>query len=701
MTTPTARYATWGWGRSVAAMGATALALLQFGCATPAGPVRGDRVGSAIQRVEITSRESPAFEGRAFGTVGQYEKLRGTVHAEIDPLDARHAGITDLQLAARNARGKVDYSYDFYIVRPVDASKGNRKLFYEVSNRGRLLAGPMNGGKVMDDPKTVADIGEGFLLQQGYTLASSGWDFTAPATGHSLKANLPVVSNADGSPITGPVYESFSPENTTTTTATLIYAPASRDPAQARLTVKAHLTDAPTQVPAGKWEYAGDRAIRLLPAGTPFAQGRIYELSYTARDPVVAGVAFPLVRDFVAFLRHGRADAAGNANPLAGRIERTLAYSVSQPARFMNDFVWMGFNEDAGGGRVFDGVHNWIGAGTGVAANVRFALPLKTERNRKDKLHPEAVFPFAYTAVRDAVTGKVDGRLLRCQRSDTCPRILNVNSSNEYWVKAGSLLHTDTEGRDLGDAAGVRSYLLSSVEHTGGTGSPPTAGICATTRNTVDPSPALRALFVALDQWLDGIEPPASRVPRLGDGTAVMIRQTADQGFSLGAVSQAELGWPSIPGIHYSGLATVRTLMDFGPRAHQGILDLYPPRVTASVYPAFVPKVDADGNDIAGIRLPPVAAPVATYTGWGHRATAHGGPDGCEQFGQTIAFAATRAQRDATGDPRPSLAERYPTRQHFVDAVARAARTLERDRLLLPDDVARYIEAAQGRALGE
>lgn len=676
-------------------------AFLLAGCAFVGSEAGIDQRTTGVQRVEITAVESPAFEGRSFGKVGQYEKIRGKVFAEIDPDDPRNALITDLRLAPKNARDKVDYAYDFYIVRPVDRTKGNRKLFYEVSNRGRKLAGPMNAGPVEDDPRTAAHMGDGFLLEQGYTLAWSGWDFTAPATGSLLTATLPVAKNSDGSAITGPVFESFTFDDSKTVAASLIYPAATLDKARARLTVKDRLTDQETDIAAQGWEFAGDRSFRLLPAGTPFKQSSIYSFSYKARDPVVAGIGFAVVRDFVSFLRHAKAGAAGatNGNPLAGSIDRAVAYSVSQPARFMNDFLWLGFNQDAGGGKVFDGVHNWIGAGTGVGVNVRFALPLKTERNRQQKLHPEAVFPFSYSQLTDSVTGRTDGRQMRCERSRTCPLVINVNSSNEYWVKTGSLLHTDTQARDIDEPKNVRNYLLSSVEHTGGTGSPATPGICAVARNPIDPYPGLRALFVALDRWLDGVEPPASRVPRMKDGTAAMIRTTKDTALSIGEVPPADIGWPAIPGVRYTGLATVRTLMDFGPQAQQGILGIYPPKATDRVYPAFVPKVDADGNDIAGIRLPPVAAPVATYTGWALRGAAFGGPDGCEQMGQSIPFAASAAQRAASGDPRLSLEERYRSHEHYVEAVTRVSQALERERLLLPVDVAKYVAAARASSV--
>jgi hypothetical protein len=452
-----------------------------------------------------------------------------------------------------------------------------------------------------------------------------------------------------------------------------------------------HLNDASTTT---GWEFVNDTTIRLT-AGTPFKQSAIYEFSYTAKDPVVAGIGFAATRDFISFLRNATADSVGNPNPLAGDIERAYAFTVSQPGRYMNDFVWLGFNEDKGQRKIFDGVENWIAAGTGVALNYRFAQPSRTERNRQDHRYPEGIFPFAYATVADSVTGKTDGRLARCTQSETCPKIMSVNSANEYWVKTGSLVHTDTQGNDIEDPDNVRFYLLSGVEHTRAGASPNFAGVCQQFHNTTDPNPALRALFVAMDQWVDGIKPPDSRVPRVSDGTAVFIQPTDNSSNGVGEVPQDLLGWPTIPGVAYTGVATVRNLFNFGPQFDQGILSINPPIATGQIYPDFVSKVDADGNEIAGVRLPPVAAPVATTTGWALRANAFGGPDGCELGGQFIPFPVTNAQREAAGDPRPSLEERYTDHAGYVSAVAKAANKLARHRLLLPDDVQRYISSAE------
>jgi len=666
---------------------------------------------AGITRIEISSVESPTFEGRTFGSVGAYEKLRGKAFGELDPDDVRNAVITDLQLAPRNARGRVEYSIDFYILKPIDLARGNHKLFVEVNNRGNKLFGALNLSGGGNNPTTAADAGEAFLMNQGYTLAWNGWDPSALAGGDNLTITLPVAKNPDGSSITGPSYEYIEFDNATTLTYTLAYFTATLDKTRAKLTARDHLNDAPVAVPVSGWEYASDRTIRLLPAGTPFKQSAIYEFTYTARDPVVAGIGFAATRDFVSFLRNAATDSENTPNPLAGDIQRALAFTVSQPGRYMNDFVWLGFNEDragrgsedgddgtderASGRRIFDGVENWIAGGDGVALNYRFAQSSRTERNRQNHLYPEAPFPFAYAVVTDALTGKTDGRNARCLQTATCPKVMMVNSANEYWVKAGSLLHTDTVGNDLPDPPNVRFYLLSGVEHTV-TGAPPkSAGVCAQFRNTTDPTPALRALLVALDRWIDGVPPPRSRVPRVENDTAVFSEATHNSANGVGAVPQSQLGWRDIPGVTYTGVVTVRNLFDFGPRFDDGILTIDPPAVTGQIYPSFVSRVNQDDNEIAGVHLPPVAAPVATTTGWALRASAFGGPDGCESSGQSIPFAATLAERLASGDPRPSLQERYRDHDAYVEAVTAAAQKLARQRLLLPADVQRYITAAQ------
>ena len=649
------------------------------------------------QAPSVCPGQGPTFEGRTFGpagTVGAYEKLRGTAHGELDPADPQNALITDIELAPR-VDGKVLYSMDIYILKPVALANGNRKLFMEVNNRGGKLFGAFNGSGGGNNPTTAADAGDAFLMHQGYSLAWNGWDPGAPAGADRLTLNVgAALKKANGDDITGPSYEYIVNDNTNAAlrmTAALTYPAASLEKSRAKLTVKPHLRDTPDEIGPDGWEYtsAAGTAIRLLPAGTPLQLSAIYEFSYEAKDPVVAGIGFAATRDFVSFLRSSAAD-----NPLRGYVDYTEAFTISQPARYMNDFINLGFNEDEDGRRVFDGVLNWLGGGNGVALNYRFAQSGRTERNRQNHRYPEAPFPFAWPQLTDPYTGKTAGRVVRCEATGTCPMVMESNSSNEYWVKTGSLLHSYPNGKDLPrDPDNVRFYLLSGVEHTVGGAPPMSAGTCQQFRNSTNPNPVLRALFVALDQWVTGgVKPPKSEVP--GPGTRVYSIPLSD---GVGFVPQDALGWPNIPGVTYSGLITVRHLFDFGPDFDDGILTLNPPDFSGPVYPSYVSRVDHDGNEIAGIRLPDVAAPIATTTGWGLRAAGFGGGpwDGCEASGQWIPFEKTKAERLAKGDPRPSMQERYKNHAGYVKAVAKEARKLEQRRLLLPADVQRYIDAAE------
>ena len=649
-----------------------------------AAPAASD---ARVTRVEIERVESPTFEGRSFGDVGPYEKLVGRVHGEVDPAAPENGVMADIDRAPRNERGMVEYSADLIILRPLDGSRANGRLFFEVNNRGRLLSlNRLNeAAAVANDPTSATDAGNGFLMREGYTFVSAGWDATASSADGRLNITLPVAVNPDGSPIVGPALEELVIDNAATTAGRLSYPAATLDTTRARLTVRTRYGDEPEPIDSAAWEYADARTIRLLPAGSAFRKGSLYHLVYPATEPLVAGLGFAAVRDVAAFLRRAVVDADGTANPLAGRIRYAYSFAISQPARFMRDFVHLGFNRDEAGRRVFDGVLNWIGGASGGFFNYRFAQPHRTQRQHIARWFPERQFPFAYNVLHDPVTGRTDGRLRRCLDSGTCPRILEANSSNEYWVKASSLLHTDTLGNDVPDPRDVRLYLFSSFPHSGGSRQQG-RGICQQPRNTAAAEPVLRALLVALDAWVSaGKAPPASRVPRRRDGTLVA------------ALPREELGFPKIPGVHFDGLMSGGDLLDFGPHAGEGILTVLPPDIS-SPYPALVPRTDADGHDVAGIRVPGLQAPLATHTGWAVRAPEYAGNDLCDAAGQQLALPRTKAERLAQGDPRPSIAERYATAAAYVGAVERSARNLHRDGLLLAEDVERLVAEADVRS---
>jgi hypothetical protein len=640
-----------------------------------------------ITRIEITTRESPTFGGYSWSGVGQYEKLVGKAFGEVDPADPKNAVIVDIGLAPRNASGNVEYAFDFYILKPIHLSRGAHRVMYEPPNRGGKTwasFGRFPGG---NDPGSIVDpavLARAFLMPRGYTMVWSGWDKSAGTSTANFNTTitLPVARNPDGTTITGPAYEYIV---TSGTSFTLSYPAATPDKTRATLTHRVHLDDPPETLPPEAWEYtsAALQAIRLLPAGTPFVANDIYELSYTAKDPTVNGLGFAAVRDWNAWLRYEAADDLGTPNPLAGDIERIYTEVVSQPGRLLNDFRHLGFNQAENGRKVFDGLMQWIAAGDGLNMNYRFSQPGRTERNRQDHLYVEGVFPFANVATTDPFTGKTDSRYARCTATRTCPLAMEIYSANEYWVKAASLLHTNPRGtRDLRDSPFARNYLISSHQH--GTGNGASKGNCQQFLNPLNSAPVQRALFLALDQWATrGREPPHSRVPKLSDRTLVA------------PLPQWKVGFPSIPGVTYTGLKTTRYLLDYGPGFYEtGIATVNPPLVAppyqgnpnnGPIYPSFVPRTDRDGNDIAGVRLPDVTVPLATYTGWALRA----GPqanDGCEGSGQMIPFARTEAEREASGDPRAAVEERYPTFHQYHHKVIHAIEEMLEDRLMLCED---------------
>jgi len=647
-------------------------------------------VGTAearITKIDITTTESPTFGGFSWPGVGQYEKLAGKAYGEVDPLDPKNALIVDIELAPRNSRGMVEYAFDFYILKPIDLRRGAHKVMYEPPNRGGKTwstFGRVPGG---NDPGSIVDptvLANAFLMPRGYTMVWSGWD-KAAGTANSGPPNfnttitLPIAKNKDGTTITGPAFEYIVTGNAT---YTLNYPAATTNKSLAKLTHRVHLDDVPVQIPDAGWDYTDANGTAIKLASGNFVNNDIYEFSYTAKNPTVNGLGFAAVRDWNSWLRSARMDDFGNKNPLARDIERIYTEVVSQPGRFLNDFTHLGFNQAEDNKKVFDGMMQWIAAGSGINLNYRFSQPGRTERNRQDHLFIENRFPFANVLTTDPITGKVDSRYSKCELNNTCPLAVEIYSANEYWVKSASLLHTTPDGKaDLPESPWARNYFISSHQH--GVGNAASKGACQQFQNPLDSAPIQRALFLALDDWTNGVAPPASRVPRLADGMLA------------NPLPQSAVGFPNIPGVTYTGLKTTRYLFDYGPNFYAtGIATINPPVITppyednplnGPIYPSFVPKTDSDGNDIAGVRLPDVTVPLATYTGWALRS----GPqanDGCESAGQYIPFAKTAADRTASGDPRPSVGERYPSFGMYRAAVRNAIDDLVKDRLMLCED---------------
>ncbi|HEY3909409.1 MAG TPA: alpha/beta hydrolase domain-containing protein [Stellaceae bacterium] len=652
-----------------------------------------------ITQINITTVESPTFSGASFGAVGAYERIDGTMTGEVDPKDPLNADIVDIGLATKSADGKVGYSADFQILRPVDLANGNHRVIFDLPNRGRATAlTTFNDSTSGNNTTTAGSPGNGFLMNGGYTIVEGAWDITAAQGGASFGVTFPIAKNKNGSTITGRATEEFViDKNATPASEPLTYPAVSADKSQAFLTVRENYGDKPQLVPASGWDYTDSTltAVKLTSGnfGGPgsFGPTALYEFTYTAKNPLVAGLGFAALRDFATFLRAAKTDDKGVANPLAGNVQRIYTSCVSQPCRTTRDFLLFGFNEaEKTHAKVFDAMLNWIGGGDGIFMNYRFAQPTRTQRQHIARWTPEFQFPFADVAIFDRATGKYGSRLDACRRSSTCPKIFEVNSENEYWSKGGSMLTTDGQGHDLelSSTPGVRYYQLSSLPHGAGTA----AGICQQPQNPLGPDQVLRALLVDLDQWVSsGRQPPANRVPSFASHTLAP------------SLPQSGMGFPHIPGVTYNGILHTGDLWNFGPKFDEGILTVLPPQLLGTPYKIFVPKTDADGNDIAGIRTPDVAVPVATYTGWGLRASAPGDPvpivDGCDASGQKLLFEETKAERLAAGDPRLSLQERYKDHATYVSLVTAAAQSLESQRLLLGQDVQNYIAAAQAAAV--
>ncbi|ACA15118.1 conserved hypothetical protein [Methylobacterium sp. 4-46] len=626
-----------------------------------------------ITAIEVRTVE-PFAEGQSFGESGPYERVIGTARGELDPADPRNAGIADIALAPRNARGLVEYRTDFFMLRPSDPARGSGTLLYEVVNRGRkflfnwVLDAPPQGAQAVNDPRTLQDAGTALVLRRGDTIVWSGWEADALRQQGGMAIDVPVATRG-GKPIVETVRDELVSATRGPPEAPflLTFKAASLDRAGASLTVRRREADAPRPVPESAWTLASAGELRLLPEGLKPEPGTLYEFTYRAINPKVLGLGFAATRDVVAFLRGPQ---AAPANPAGGAVKHAVALGISQSGRFLRDFIRQGFNQDEEGRRVFDGMLLHISGVGGVFLNARFGQPSRTNTQHEDHLYPENTFPFSAAAMRDPVTG-LSGALLRGDGFD--PLLMEVNTSTEYWQKGASLLTTDPLGRaDAALPATARAYLVSSGFHYGRAGLTSTRGPCALPRSTLNPAPALRALLVALEEWVTtGAAPPESRVPRLSDGTLVPAE---------------DAGFPYIPGMRVpeapNAIARFSTYVD--PRPESG-----------PQYRPLVPKTDADGHDVAGIRLPEVAAPRATFTGWNLYAEPFPGGELCDREGSRILLARSRAERQASGDPRPSLEERYAEAGAYLDRVRRAADALVAERLLLREDAERLVEAAR------
>jgi hypothetical protein len=641
-----------------------------------------------LVKFEIVEIESPTFDGRSFGDVGPYEMITARATIAVDPAHRLNAGIADIDLAPTNGDGFVEATADVAILRPVDLSKGSGRLFYEVLNRGDKISFIL-----MNDAPWVRYYhgliaGNGHLMNEGYTIVWSGWQGDMPPGENRMRLRAPVIKG-----VTGLVrdeiifYHDYDPF-----VATLSYPAASLDTESATLTVRARQTD-PRITPedmrfeffeaprAGIAPYSDRQIVIHRPTG--FDAAAIYEFIYEARDPIVMGLAFASVRDLISFLRNDSEDANGNANPLLvdGKPATDYAYGhgISQSGRFVRDFLYQGFNEDEKGRMVFDGLMPDVAGSRKTWTNFRFAQPGMYAQEHEAHLQPGDQFPFTYGVMTDALTGRTDGILKRCLETDTCPKIMHTDTAAEFWQARASLVMTDTKGNDIELPGNVRAYLMASTPHSEGFGEEPyETSYCQNLANPLQNGGPMRALLHALHLWVsEGVEPPDSEWPSRQGGTLVSREKLGE-------------GFPKIPGAAFPDVINGVRVTDYNAQ---------PPQEGAA-YPVFVPTVDADGNELAGIRLPTVSVPLATYLGWNLAKAGYAEGSLCSVIGSTLPFAKTSAEREAAGDPRPSIEERYESKKAYVEAIERAARALVDRRLLLKEDVNLYVEMARQRDIG-
>jgi hypothetical protein len=451
--------------------------------------------------------------------------------------------------------------------------------------------------------------------------------------------------------------------------ASLSYPAA--DPAHAKLTVRGREADIRATPPGLEFKFEGADKISInRPTG--YDAGAIYEFIYLAKDPKVMGLGFAATRDIISFLRNEGADAGGTRNVLVGEIDRVIGFAVSQSGRYLHDFLHLGFNTDEAGRPVFDGLMPHIAGGKKSFTNYRFGQPGRAMLQRANALYPGGAFPFSYPVITDVLTGRTDGILRRCLAAGDCPKIIKTDSETEFYQLQASLVATDTQGNPLAMPDNVRLFLLSNLEHfVLANANSQTVRACTFPTNPLNAGPPLRALLVALDAWItSGALPPASRYPSRSDGTLVPPTLEA-------------VGFPNIPGVVYTGIVSRAAVVD----------DKVMPPTKGAAYPIFVPKTDADGRDIAGLRLPTLEAPIATHMGWNLRKSGFGEGELCEINGSMLPFAATREERLKNNDSRLSLSERYPHDGDRAAAIAKATRQLVQDRLLLEEDVKLFVPA--------
>jgi len=640
-----------------------------------------------VTRIEILKTERVDATSPATAGVPQtppYERLSGRFYGELDPADPKNALITDIQFAPRNARGKVEYVGTFSLMKPLDLSRASGVLIYSVVNRGNGVAS---------------------ASPEGHISVVSGWqgDVVPSATNQTIQ--VPRATNRDGSSITGPLVIRILEQSGNTAALIIPRATPSPYPAATLDTTKAALVSAVSEsvtgvksglvkIAASDWAFATCEKTPF--PGTPdpahiclkngFNPALLYELQYTVKDPLVLGIGFAATRDLNSFFRYENKDEAGTPNPVAAAVRSAISEGSSQSGTFLRAFIRLGFNQDENGRLVWEGSNPNI-ASRVLDMNRRFAQP----GGAVDFYELGTEAPVWWEDWNDAPRGRgTSGLLDRCRATNSCPKILETFGSSEIWTLRASFMLIGTDAKaDIPIPDNVRRYYFAGVTHGGGRGGFSTAVTknedCELAVNPAPSAPMRAALMQSFVAWVTkGTPMPPSRYPTIADG--VLVEDTI-----------AAMGFPKIPG-RPSPERLAHPLLDYDLGPHFKYQDASgflagAPKLKQSL-PQRVVRVDADGNEVFGIKSPLQQAPLGTYTGWNLIASGPLKGHVCGNSGGFIPFAKTKAERVASGDPRPSLEERYRSHDEYVELVRKAAGKLVEQRYLQQHDADAMIKQA-------
>ena len=635
-------------------------------------------LNARVLRVETNTR-TDVLGGKEFGNAGGYERITGRAYFSLPVANPHNRRIVDLNNAVNVKNGEVEFSADFIAVRPKDAHKGNGSLLLEVPNRGRgRILSLVDGG----DWDLANDAGDAWLLRNGFTIVSLGWQWDA-AGADALRFFAP-MARENGKTITGLLRGDLMPSammpeiplghfilGNIGGTEYPVFAP---DDPRNVLSVRDSRAGPRTVVPRSEWQFAhtvdskltsSDRHIHL---NGGFQPGKIYEYVYVVADPVVAGGGLAAIRDFASYAKHA-ADAITPAAHVYGE-------GISQNGRFLREFLYQGFNADEEGRIALDGVLAHVaGAGRG-SFNYRFAQPSRDAQPTSSVFFPTDIFPFTDQPEKDPITGDVGGLLDRAVAERVVPRIFFSNTSYEYWGRAAALIHVTADGkRDAPISDNVRIYYFTGLQHFSGPFPPEKGEGDLLGQQPQSPLPVKyfwRAMIANMDAWVrSNTLPPPSSYPKIAGGTLVPLNEYAP---------------PAIPGVNRPHEANESWHLDFGPNWRDGILSVQPPRL-GDPFPVLVPQVDADGNERDGVRLPEITVPLATYASWNVRDPSIGAPDQRVAFEVSyLPFPRTAADREKSGDPRESVAARYADREDYMSRYKNALDQLVRQRWILPED---------------